>query len=114
VIFVAVPHLIVTILLGAKFAAYAPYLAGLSIALFALSISNLLIYYHIGLRHYLIGPLVALGLVATVVLLQYRHPTMGSVVGDLEISAFAILAAILGLSLFYRLTGSKEVTVAVS
>lgn len=99
--FVLFPHLVVTILLGSKFVAYAPFLRGLSIALFLLSVSNLMIYYHIGLRHYLIAPIVAICLVGTVILLQGRHGTMGAVVGDLEISSVVILVMLVGLSLFY-------------
>lgn len=101
-IFIFLPHLVITILLGAKFGTYAQYLPGLSIALFVLSISNLLIYYHIGLRHYLIGPIAALGLVASIALLQYRHSTMGAVVGDLEIGALFIIILIALLSLLYK------------
>jgi hypothetical protein len=101
-LFIAEPHIVVVLLLGSKFAAYSQYLRGLSIALFLLSIANLFIYYHIGRRHYLIAPAVAVGLIGTVFLLQYRHGTMGAVVGDLEESASLILLLVLGLSLRYN------------
>ncbi len=99
--FILFPHLIVTIMLGSKFAVYASYLRGLTVALFLLSISNLLIYYHISLRHYLIAPIVAFGLLVAIVLLQIRHATMGLIVGDLVYSSIVILFLLCCLPLFY-------------
>jgi O-antigen/teichoic acid export membrane protein len=112
-IFVLFPHLVVTILLGGKFVSYAPFLVGLSIALFMLSISNLLIYYHIGLRHYLIAPVVAAGLAFSILLLQHRHETMGAVVGDLQLGALFILVLLLLMTVLYGqlLPGRKQALV---
>jgi O-antigen/teichoic acid export membrane protein len=100
-LFMLAPHFVVTLLLGSKFASYAMYLRGLSLALFLLSIANLLIYYHIGLRHYLIAPVVGVGLIFSVLLLQYRHASMGLVVGDLEVGALFILVLVSGLLIAY-------------
>lgn len=105
--FVLLPHLVVTLLLGSAFGPYATYLKGLSIALFLLSIANLLIYYHIGRRHNAIAPVVTIGLIVTTALLWIRHTTMGAVVGDLEIGASFILVLMIGLSLVYARASTR-------
>jgi O-antigen/teichoic acid export membrane protein len=101
-VFILVPSLIVDILLGHRYVAYAMYLKGLSLALFIMSISNLLIYYHIGLRHYLVTPVVIVSLCFTLGLLQHSHATMGLVVHDLVFGATALLVLLVGMSLRYR------------
>lgn len=108
-LFSLVSHFVVMVLLGAKFAAYAQYLGGLTVALFMLSVSNLFIYYHIGLRHYFIAPTVTAGLIFSAILLQLRHGTMSFVVQDLEIGSLCILMSILILSMFYHFRRSGNV-----
>jgi O-antigen/teichoic acid export membrane protein len=101
-IFLLVPHLVVLILLGHKYAVYASFLRGLALSMFALSLANLLIYYHIGLRHYLVAPAVLIGLISTLALLGSRHASMGMVVGDLVLGALILLALQTILLLLYR------------
>jgi O-antigen/teichoic acid export membrane protein len=101
-VFILVPNLVVDILLGHRYVAYATYLKGLSLALFIMSISNLLIYYHIGLRHYFVTPVVIVSLCFTLGLLQHSHATMSLVVHDLVFGAAALLVLLVGMSLRYR------------
>ncbi len=107
-VFLLVPHLVVLLLLGHKYALYANYLRGLAFSMFALSIANLLIYYHIGLRHFLVAPTVLVGLVTTLVLLARAHATMGMVVRDLVIGALVLLILLAALLLRYSSTDGKE------
>jgi O-antigen/teichoic acid export membrane protein len=101
-IFLLVPHLVIVLLLGHKYARYAIYLRGLGLSMFTLSLANLLIYYHIGLRHFLVAPAVLVGLATTLVLLATAHATIGLVVRDLIIGAFVLLALLAGLLPIYR------------
>jgi len=102
VIFLIAPHLIVLLLLGRKYAVYSVYLRGLSLALFIMSISNLFIYYHIGLRHFFVAPVVLVGLLSTIYLLIHSHATMGRVVADLVIGAGILIVLLLALMPYYR------------
>jgi O-antigen/teichoic acid export membrane protein len=101
-LFLLLPHLVVLLLLGHKYAVYASFLRGLAFSMFALSIANLLIYYHIGLRHFLVAPMVLVGLLTTLILLSRRHSTMGFVVLDLVIGSTVILSLMIILTFSYR------------
>ena len=101
-VFLLVPHLVVGILLGTKFSAYAGYLRGLSLALLMMSVVNLLVYYHIGLRNYLVAPVVGAGLVSTLWLLMRLHATMGAVVNDLVIGSLVTLVLLGSMTIWYR------------
>jgi O-antigen/teichoic acid export membrane protein len=102
-IFLLIPHFVVLLLLGSKFTPYAKYLRGLSVALFAMSLSNLLIYYHIGLRHFLVAPVALMGLIVTIWLLVISHATIGLVVRDLIAGALLLLVLLLVISARYSL-----------
>lgn len=108
IVFILVPHLIVAILLGQRYAVYSSYLRGLSVAIFAMSIANLLIYYHIGLRHFLVAPVVLLGLFLTLALLEHTHATMADVVHDLVLGALSLLVLLIGMSFRYGLGNAYE------
>jgi O-antigen/teichoic acid export membrane protein len=105
IIFLLLPHLVVLILLGHRYAIYASFLRGLAVSMFALSIANLLIYYHIGLRHFLVAPTVLVGLITTLILLSRRHASMNLVVSDLVLGALILLGLLAGLLLVYRRDG---------
>ena len=102
IMFLAVPHLIVTILLGHTYALYSQYLRGLGGSIYALSLANVLILYHIALRHFLVAPTVLVGLVTTLLLLSQFHATIGSVVNDLLTGGIVLLLALTGLTIGYR------------
>jgi O-antigen/teichoic acid export membrane protein len=101
-IFMLAPHVVVTILLGHRFAAYAVNLRGLSLALFIMSIANLLVYYHIGLRNYLVAPVVAVGLLITLGLLQHYHSSIAHVVTDLVQGACVVLGLLIALTVYIQ------------
>jgi O-antigen/teichoic acid export membrane protein len=103
IVFLVLPHLVVTILLGHRYSIYSKYLRGLSISIFALSIANILIYYHIGVRHFLVAPTVLIGLVTTLVMLDFWHSNIQYVVTDLVIGGLVLLALLSGLTFVYRL-----------
>lgn len=98
-LFVLAPQFFVTLLLGHRYAAYATYLKGLSVALFIFSIANLLIFYHIGIRNFVVGPIVAIGLIVTIWLLKAYHTTMAMVVKDLVQGSLVLLVLVVGMSL---------------
>jgi O-antigen/teichoic acid export membrane protein len=97
-VFMLAPHLIVTILLGHRFAMYAINLRGLSLALFFMSIANLLVYYHIGMRNYLVAPVVTVGLLVLLVLLQHYHGSIAIVVRDLVQASCTVLGLLIVLT----------------
>ncbi len=105
--FILAPDAVVTLLLGHKFISYAVYLKGLSFALFLYSLANLLIYFHIGLRNFLVAPVVAAGLVITLWLLKNYHTTMSMVVRDLVQGSIILLLLMIVLSIFHQF--QKEV-----
>jgi O-antigen/teichoic acid export membrane protein len=102
-VFIIAPHLVVTILLGHRYSPYAKYLRELSISIFALSIANILIYYHIGMRHFLVAPTVIIGLVSTLILLAFWHINIQYVVIDLVIGGIVLLGLLSGLTYTYKL-----------
>lgn len=106
-LFVLAPDFIVSLLLGARYVGYATYLSGLSVALYIYSIANLLIYFHIGVRNYLVAPTTAIGLVSTLLLLNSYHQTMAAVVRDLVLGAVIILSLMICISALYALEKSK-------
>jgi O-antigen/teichoic acid export membrane protein len=101
-VFLIEPHLVVNILLGHRYSPYSKYLRGLSISIFALSIANILIYYHIGLRHFMVAPTVLIGLISTLILLAFRHINIQYVVMDLVIGGLLLLVLLLGLTFAYQ------------
>ncbi len=103
-VFVAEPHLVVGLLLGSRYVPYAGYLRGLSVALFAMSIVNLLVYYQIGARNFWIAPAVGLGLIVTLGAVVGSHATMGAVVADLVFGGVFSLGVITALTLGMRIT----------
>lgn len=97
-IFTFLPRLVITVLLGSRYTPFAGYLPGLSVALFLLSIANLLIFYHLALRHLLVAPVITTALLITGWLLNNSHATMGAVVTDLIIGAVVLLTLLTGVS----------------
>lgn len=89
--FAGAPKLVVSILLGSRYVPYASFLPRLSLALFLLSLANLVIYYNVALRRYLVAPIVLAGLAVTLWLLSQSHATLGAVVNDLLLGAIALV-----------------------
>lgn len=93
-LFTGLPNLVVGLLLGSRFVPYAMYLPGLAVALFFMSLVNLIVYYHIGMRNYWIAPAIALGLVITLGAIAGSHASMGAVVTDLVFGGAATLGIV--------------------
>lgn len=103
-LFSLLPNLVVRVLLGGDYVDYAHFLPGLSMALFMLSLSNLLIYYHIGLRHLLVAPAVVISLVFTLLLIIQAEASMQQIVRSLITGSGILLALQASLMLYYRNT----------
>ena len=101
-LFASVPSFVVNTLLGAEYAVFANFLPGLSLALFMLSLSNLLIYYHIGLRHFLVAPAIIGGLVLTLILIGQAQASMAMIVRSLIIGSSVLLILLTSLLIYYR------------
>lgn len=98
-VFALAPTFVVTTLLGGAYATYAHYLPKLALTLFILSVSNIAIYYHVALRHYMIAPIVLIGLGVTFWLLSNSHADMGQVVNGLLGGAIVLIALVAGLTI---------------
>lgn len=102
VAFVALPHLVITVLMGNAYQQYAGLLPQLSLAVFIISLLNLFIMYHMALRRYMIAPLVLLGVGITSWLLTIWHTTPAEIVRSLLVGSISLMA-LLGIWL-----GSKK------
>jgi O-antigen/teichoic acid export membrane protein len=94
----AAPRLVVHALMGRTYLSYAYLLPRLSLALFILSIVNLLVMYHLALRHRSAAVLVVMGLAAMLTLLWLRHTSLEAVVNCLLGGGIATLALFSGWS----------------
>jgi O-antigen/teichoic acid export membrane protein len=81
--FTLFPRLVLSILIGPRYLAYAGQLPRLSLAIFILSLANLLLYYHVALRRALVVPVALLGFFAMGILLAIQHQTIPAVVTSL-------------------------------
>jgi O-antigen/teichoic acid export membrane protein len=85
---------IIHLMMGGQYTAYAHLLGTLSIAMFIISILNLVISYYIALREYQIAAIVVLGAVIAGVLLMSHHETLESVVSSLLYGSTTMLLLI--------------------
>ena len=83
VAFTLAPQFIITILLGSKYLAYSAQLPRLSLAIFILSVANLLVSYYVALRRRRVALAAAIGLLSMVILLGFQHQSVGAVVTSL-------------------------------
>jgi O-antigen/teichoic acid export membrane protein len=83
VCFWAAPKFIVTLLMGSTYQEYAHLLPRLGLAIGVISALNLITTYYMALRVYAIGALAASGVVATSILMHYRHGSLEEVVTSL-------------------------------
>lgn len=94
--FALFPALFITVLLGARYLAYAPLLAPLSFAFFLVSVANLLFTYMLALRDRRAGTAAALGLAVILLLADLNHASLAAIIQDLmAASVFAIGTAVL-------------------
>jgi O-antigen/teichoic acid export membrane protein len=95
VLFVLAPTQVVTALMGKEYADVAPLLPQLSVAIFTVSVLNLVVSYHLALRRYAVAPIIIIGAVVTYVLLLTRHNTLRAIVTDLLMGSIAMLCIFL-------------------
>ena len=82
---------IVRFLMGNSFSTYTHLLPALSLAMFIISILNLIVSYYIALRRYQISAIVALGAIITGGLLIADHQTLAMVVNSLLYGSASML-----------------------
>lgn len=108
-VFYAAPELIIRILLGRTYLTYAGLLPRLSIAVFIVSLINLLVIYHTALRRYIVALIALIGSALTLGLMVLNHATLSAVVNDLIVSSACILGMLLILTITdLRLNGTKR------
>jgi O-antigen/teichoic acid export membrane protein len=81
--FTLFPVLTITLLIGARYTVYAAQLPRLSLAIFILSLANILLYYHVALRRALVAPVALIGLAAMGILLIWQHQSIPALVTSL-------------------------------
>lgn len=90
-IFALAPRFVVRILMGSKYLPYANLLPRFSLALFFVSIINLLVIYSIALRRYAAAAIVIIGLATTFTLVTLHHQSLMAVVNSLLFGSLILL-----------------------
>jgi O-antigen/teichoic acid export membrane protein len=85
------PGTAVKLLMGGSYEALSPLLPRLSLAVFIVSILNLLAIYYLALRRYSVAIVAALGMALTYVLLLWRHQTPADIVDSMLLGSIATL-----------------------
>lgn len=88
---IAVPKTIIHVLMGSAYGAMSPLLPRLGVAIFIVSILNLLVSYHLALRRYSVAVAAFLGVLLTYALIAWNHQTPSAVVGSLLTGSVAML-----------------------
>jgi O-antigen/teichoic acid export membrane protein len=94
-VFILAPTQVVTALMGKEYADVAHLLPQLSVAIFTVSVLNLMVSYYLALRRYAVAPIIIIGAVVTYALLLTRHNTLRAIVTDLLIGSIAMLCIFL-------------------
>lgn len=95
-IFWLAPRLVIKILMGSTYLTYAHLLPRLGLAIFFVSIANLLLTYFMALRKYLTGLLAVIGTAVTYGLLVANHQSLEAIVDSL-LTGSVLLTALLGI-----------------
>lgn len=107
-IFWGAGYTIINLLIGDRYVQYAYLLPKLSVAIFIISISNLLIYFLLSIRNILSLSVSFAGLGAFIILSLLYHATLDSIVNNLLISSLVTIALLgLTMSVWPRIRGSK-------
>lgn len=110
-VFMLVPQFVIGLLMGGTYAPYAHLLPILSLAMFMISVINLIVFYYVALRRYQISALVALGLGLTCWLLITNHGTLDSIVNNLALGSTGILALFAVWRIFNRVKAKEGVAI---
>jgi O-antigen/teichoic acid export membrane protein len=95
-LFAAFPKFIVGTLMGASYEAMADLLPRLSLAIFVISVLNLLVTYYLALRRYGIAAVTALGALITYAFMLSNHDSVTAVVNGL-LAGSVVMLGLLGL-----------------
>lgn len=91
-LFMIGPRFIIQIMMGSAYVTYAKLLPLLSLALFVISVVNLIVSYYIALKKYQIAFVVLAGVLVTFVLLGINHTSTAAIVHSLLIGSLSTLA----------------------
>lgn len=94
-LFIAAPEWVVRLLMGDTYTPVAHLLPVLSVAIFTVSIVNLIVTYYMALRWYALAPIIILGAAVTYALLLAHHDTLSAVVNNVLIGSSVMLALLL-------------------
>lgn len=95
------PTQILHILLGKTYLTYADLLPRLSLAIFIVSIINLMVIYYTSLRQYIVALITLAGSAITLGLMLMSHATLNAVVNDLVIGSISMLSMFLILTIIH-------------
>lgn len=109
-VFCAVPKMVVGILMGESYQTYAHLLPRLSVAIFIISVLNLIVTYYMALRYYPAGIVMVAGTAITYIWMHYSHHSLQAVVDSLLYGSLTILVL---LSLWLAWTRRNVLRVGV-
>jgi O-antigen/teichoic acid export membrane protein len=97
--FALFPAFTISLLIGARYTVYSAQLPRLSLAIFILSLANILLYYHVALRRAIVAPVALTGLVAMGILLMLQHQSIPALVTSLIEGSTILLILVSGVSI---------------
>lgn len=97
-LFMFFPGEIVRLLMGDVYGQYAHLLPILSVAIFAVAMTNLVVSYYMALRRYIIALVVITGASVTYALMINHHATLASVIESLLIGSLSMLLLLSGIA----------------
>jgi O-antigen/teichoic acid export membrane protein len=103
------PELVISLLLGSKYLTFAHLLPELSFVLLLASLVNLLVYFLIALRRFVLIPIALCGIVVLLVLTTSHHNSVETVIHQFTLANGFVLASLVGY-LFYDRTQSRTQT----
>ncbi len=106
-LFVIAPQSVITILMGKQYSGVASLLPPLGLAIFIISIVNLIATYYLALRRAAIAVVVALGAIVTDALIVINHDSLHAVVNSLLLGS-GLMLAILGAWMTYPKVKVRE------
>jgi O-antigen/teichoic acid export membrane protein len=97
--FTLFPRFTVAVMIGPRYTVFAAQLPRLALAIFILSLANILLYYHVSLRRALVAPVALVGLIAMVILLMLQHQTIPALVTSLIEGSTILLILVSAMSI---------------
>ncbi|HSX17219.1 MAG TPA: oligosaccharide flippase family protein [Patescibacteria group bacterium] len=101
-LFIVMPERIVTLLMGNDYKSVAYLLPALSVAIFTVSVVNLIVSYYLALRRYALVPIIIIGAAVTYGLLAAHHDTLRAVVNNLLMGSITMLVILLAASRSFK------------